>query len=155
MSGGGGFKLNAVGRSDGGATASGLVGEQVSSVLGSASAVTLATATEKDVTSITLGAGVWLVAGNVVHRADGATSYTCQGAGIATAVGTNLQQGSRVRCAAYVQGATSASDQTHLGKPRLLTLAVSTVIYLVAYAEFSVGVAKAYGQINAIRMGAV
>lgn len=131
----------------------GIIGEYVSSSVAFASAVTLTTLTDAAVTSISLTAGDWDVAGNVLFLPGAATSITSMAAATNTSVAlpTAPGAGSSVSQtqAAFVAGA--GSQFGFAVGTRRISLASTTTVYLVASAIFTVSTMKAYGFIGARR----
>lgn len=133
------------------APSAGFIGEQIRATrAGGGSALALTTATAADVTSISLTAGIWDVSaccifgggpitGTVFEASINTTSAT-RGTSGDNAVGTNLAP------------AAAAGSPITIPSYRI-TLTTTTTVYLVAYAEFTVGATTAFGRISATRVG--
>jgi len=126
--------------------AAGKVGEFVSSVIASASAVSLADATATNVTSISLTAGDWDVWGNTTINCptnDGVTMYGWVSSTSATLPDISLVSGS----------VKAAQTTVAVSVPQLrFSLSGTTTIYLSAYATTAAGTRNACGGIYARRV---
>ena len=128
---------------------SGTYGEFVSSYVAVGSPVALTTATEANVTSISLTAGDWDVEGNV-NIAGATATYTQGQAAISTTTATLSTDGSEVYSGA---GFTLLSVTDGITLPRKrISIAATTTVYLVAKATFSAGTMGSYGGITARRV---
>lgn len=128
--------------------AAGSIGEYVSASVAPGSAVSLTTATDKNVTSISLTAGDWDVCGTVDFALTGATATDAY-AGISTTTDT---LGGQDTYSNRVMSLTAVTDTIVQPTPLVrLSLAATTTVYLVAKAEFSAGTEAAYGSIRARR----
>lgn len=129
----------------------GSVGEVISSNVLLASAVTLANATAKTVTSIVLTAGDWDVWGEVwiVTGTGGATILQ---AGINTVANTNATDSAigTARVLLVLAFAPSAT-QVLTPRPARVNLSATTTYYLIAQANFPSGTTTAHGNIIARR----
>lgn len=123
----------------------GKVGELISSVIAIGSALSLTTATNLDVTSISLTAGDWTVWGNVnFNFSVGGQSIFCwANTTSVTAPDTSLITGLRI---AFSGGSSGVNIPT-----RRFSLSATTTLYLTAQAGFSSGTATACGGIYARR----
>ena len=129
----------------------GRVGEELKTVLASGSAVSLTTNTTANVTSVSLTAGDWEVSGVVDFTPGATTSLTQRTAGVSTTSATLGAQDSmsQTSVAANVPGANVISQVT----PNVrISVAVTTPVYLVARALFTVSTLAAYGSIRARRV---
>lgn len=127
----------------------GNIGEYVSASVVLASAVSLVTATPKDVTSITLTPGDWDVHGTVAF----AISGTCNNAQGWTSA-TSATVPAFPNGGSYTTLVTSSGILSGCALPvgnQRFSLAVTTTIYLTAYAAFT-STQTAYGFISARRM---
>jgi len=127
----------------------GRVGETISNAIASGSAVSLTTATTANVTSVSLTAGDWDVAGNVNFSASGAT-VTGAKAGLSSTSATVPSDGTECYSAAQLTTAT-ATDTISVPRKRF-SLSGTTTIYLPAQATFSAGSVGAFGSITARRV---
>jgi len=127
----------------------GSVGEYVSSLIASGSAVSLTTATPANVTSISLTAGDWDVEGWVNYDYGSAT-VTQSRAGINTTSATIPTDGSEAYSATQLT-LTSSLGTISLTRKRI-SIASTTTVYLVSQATFSAGTASAFGGISARRV---
>jgi hypothetical protein len=124
------------------------IGEYVESTVATGSAVALATATEEDVTSISLTAGDWDVSGNIVYKPTGATITE-------TISGTNTTSDTlpspHYRHYGNPNTTTTSINLTAALPSRRVSLASTTTVYLVARSTFSAGTVAAFGYISARR----
>jgi hypothetical protein len=148
--GSGNFKLSGgvVGTTTNTARAGGLNGEIQESIIAVGSAVSLVTATAKTVTSITLGAGNWVIYGNVKYTL--ATTTGTQYAAGACATTNTLPNTENYASTPLVT--TLLSETVGQVIPTIrVSIASSTTYYLVAQATFTAGTVAAYGRISALR----
>ena len=130
----------------------GFVGEFVSSSVASGSAVALTTATNANVTSISLTAGDWEVAGEVWQTLAGGASPTVGQAGISTS-STTFGSGPGTGSRAIIPATIGANQVPVIVlAPCRLSLASTTTVYLIGEALFGSGTVSAYGVITARRM---
>ena len=127
----------------------GSLGEYVSSLIASGSAVALTSTIDSNITSISLTAGDWDVEGNVNYYLTGATC-TQKVCGITSTSATVPTDGSEVDNGTP-STALTANDGSSIPRKRF-SLASTTTIYLVADATFSLGTIKAGGTITARRV---
>lgn len=132
--------------------AAGYVGEVISSVVTSGSAVSLTTGNYATVTSISLTAGDWDVFGMVVLNLTSATGVTDEIAGISATAGSQTfgpidTPANRKLSPSYSPGAAN-SYPLSAGR---ITLTGTTTYYLQGRSAFSGGSASAYGHIWARR----
>lgn len=132
--------------------AAGKVGQYVSSSVLVGSAISLTSATNADVTSISLTAGDWDVRGCIIFVAAGGTIATRYASAISISSGffptsgaENNQQVLNITFPAG-QGCTLSAG------PVRLSLAGTTTVYLEAQAVFTVSTMTAYGFIGARRV---
>jgi hypothetical protein len=125
------------------------VGEYVSSIIPTGSAVSLTTATAANVTSISLTAGDWDVVGHANMSAAAAT-VTAMSAGVTPTTATVPTDGSEAYSGVMLTAGTGLDTITPSRKR--VSLSATTTIYLVAKATFSAGSVSAFGQINARRV---
>lgn len=132
--------------------AAGVIGEYIESVIAAGSAVSLTTATAKNVTSIPLPTGDWDVSGLVAFQPAATTNLTQLVESVSTV--TNTLDGtpgrlSQLNFAAFVPGAiTDTLNQ----QPYRFSLSSPTTIFLVAQATFTVSTVTAYGMLRARRI---
>lgn len=127
----------------------GTLGEVVSSLIASASPVSLTTATAANVTSISLTAGDWDVDGNINFSASSATVTGTSG-GITVTTATVPVDGSEVYSGVQVT-LLSENDSVTIPSKRVNVNATTTV-YLVGKSTFSAGTVSAFGSIRARRV---
>lgn len=141
------------GVTSGSAAASGTVGQDISSLVAKGGAVSLATATPTNVSSISLSAGDWQVGGNCDFTASGVTAMVGSAweASISTTSATLSIDGSEVpilvppvTAASFLASGTIAWKQVTVGS--------ATTVYLVCEATFTAGTVGGYGKIEARRM---
>ena len=131
----------------------GVVGEYVSSTVGSGSSVALTSPTAADVTSISLTAGDWDVAGIVGFGGKSGTSvveFVGANAGT-TSGGISAALGIQVLMNGSTQLSTVA-DMTAALPVYRYSLASTTTVYLVARASYTTGSIGAFGTISARRI---
>jgi len=133
----------------------GYLGEFISSVVASGSAVSLTTATPANITSITLEAGDWNVWGSVALVTAVSTNitqlvaaYNNTSATLPTAIIGSDYNASYNNYAPFVPGTNTFVLPTAQGR---LLLASTTTVYLIAQATFTVSTVSAYGMIQARR----
>ncbi len=129
--------------------ASGYVGEYVSSLIASGSAVSFTTATAANVTSISLTAGDWDVEGNV-NFSETTSTVTARTSGISTTSATLPTNGSEAYCG--VQSTVTSETNTITLPRKRISLASTTTVYLVGSATFSAGTCAGFGTITARRV---
>lgn len=131
--------------------ASGIVGEYASSSVAVGSAVSLTTTVAADVTSLSLTAGDWDCAGNVINNPAGSTTVSALDAWISTttaAVPTLPNAGAYAKWQAAA--VTAGVEALTVGPTRLL-LAATTTVYLSARSTFAVSSNGVYGFIGCRR----
>jgi len=134
----------------------GFLGEQIRSFVSSGSAVSLVNSTGKTVTSISLTAGVWDISA-LVGFVLGATTIPTQ-MQISISPTDNSQQNLYADSDNVINlqsgGSLGTGFQPVLTVPSYrVTLATTTIYYIVALCVFSISTAKAYGRISATRVG--
>jgi hypothetical protein len=133
----------------------GIVGEFISSTIAAGSAVSLTTATAANITSISLTAGDWDVAANLTYTGGATTNLTRLISSISTTTATigtggttnRTDDGFPATFVPFVNGDISSVVGTHR-----ISIAVTTTVYLVGFAAFSVSTCSGYGQIRARRV---
>jgi hypothetical protein len=133
-----------VGTTTNNSASAGYVGEYISSQILFASATSLTTATAKNVTSISLTAGDWDVAGQVSILASVATQAVSCGISTTSATLGDFSVYSNI-------GATTTSFSAVMPTQRI-SISGTTTVYLVAVASFVSGTATACGFIGARRV---
>jgi hypothetical protein len=133
------------------AAGAGVIGQVISSSIPAGSAVSLASSTAKDVTTISLTAGNWLVWGNVVFAPGATTTQSTIIAYINTTANTlpTLPNGG-----AYTQFSASLATGGNQSIPAgmmVLSLSATTTVSLGAFSTFGVSTQTAYGAISAVR----
>lgn len=151
-SGGGGIPLEGTNTND--SASAGQVGEVISSVILFASKVSLTTATDKTITSISLTAGDWDVSSNLYLIPGATTQITLIAAGVSTTDnalpgGTALAQ--PFTSLSIPMGTPGAVQQVLSVATGRVSLSATTTYYLVAKANFTVSTLDAYGWIWARR----
>lgn len=124
------------------------IGEYVSSNVGNTS---ISTVTQTDLTSISLTAGDWDVEGTITYVADATTIPVYLVASINTVSATNAASGRLGRTDKGETSGTGSTISLPTGRKRI-SLAATTTVYLVAYAQFSVSTMIAIGEIAARRV---
>jgi len=149
-----GSKVNIAGEIDGVAAGAGYIGQPLSSLIPSGSAVSLTTGTPANVTSVALTAGDWDVSGSVDYVASTASIAVSAvwESGINTTTATLPTDGTEVFYATPAVIATT-SFKTSLVIPRkIINVSAGTTVYLVTEATFTAGTVTAYGSITARRV---
>lgn len=146
------------GYTGGAAQTAGCIGEVISSVVPSGSAVSLTTATGANVTSVSLTAGDWEVDCICYVQGTGTTSYTILQAGLNTTSAT-LPALTSTTPIAYVSIAEPATVPAQSAIPQSLSpttiqinVSTTTTVYLVTNCTFSASTASAYGWVRARRI---
>lgn len=127
-----------------------LVGDIITSVIASGSAVSLTTATAANVTSISLPAGDWDVSGVVDFHPGSTTTTTYLQGGISSTSATLGAQDSFFSDTHAI--ATTSIDAAKVVPTVRLSLSTTTTVYLVAKAGFATSTLTAYGTIRASRV---
>lgn len=130
----------------------GSVGEVVSSIVPSGSAVSLTTNVTANITSISLSAGDWIVWGVVRELPAGTTTTQNIQGGVSTTSATLGTQAAVPGQGFYLPLAFAAGvgPQLPTGMTRL-SFASTTTVYLVTQVGFSVSTCAAYGELIAWR----
>lgn len=137
--------------STGNATA-GNVGEYVESIVATGVALSLTTGVAKTITNISLAAGDWDVSGSVSFNGTGGASVTFIEGSISLVTNTvdlTVGRNTQISQAANVSG-SATSHSLPIGPVRF-SLSVTTVIFLIADANFTVGTMAGFGIIRARR----
>ena len=128
----------------------GYVGEFISSTIAVGGAINLTTGVAANITSITLTAGDWKIAGAIDFHPGATTTTTGLQGGMSLTSATMGAQDSGFALPFAI--ATTAIDPSEpLAVSRLL-LAVTTTVFLVAVGTFAISTLTAYGTISARRM---
>lgn len=129
------------------------VGDIISTTVLTGAAVSLSTATAKDVATISLSQGEWECRAIISRNLNASTSVTVLSGSIGSAADTIGTQGvnsmTQLQTAANVMGATG--QDTKIGPTRLL-LTATTTYHLVAKDTFTVSTNAAYGDITCRRI---
>jgi len=126
----------------------GFIGEQIRSYLSAGSKVTLVASTAKNVTSISLTAGIWDV--SCVCVFSGSNNSTVSAAGVSSVSATLGTNGDDV-----IVGSVNSTnfDCCYVVPSYRYTLSSTTTIYMVGYSTFGTGSAYCYGRISGTRVG--
>jgi hypothetical protein len=127
----------------------GNVGEQVISLVGVGSPVSLTTITAANVTSISLTAGDWDVYGNV-NLSETSATVTKRSAGISATSATLPTDGSECYLSILSSVATELNSISMPGTR--INVTTTTTIYLVVKLTFTAGTVGAFGSISARRV---
>lgn len=141
------------GRVDGSRAASGIVGEVIDSKTPNLFALSIASNTPTNVTSISLTAGNWEVSGGIIMPGSGITSPTSANytGSISPTSGTHLADGTQVTNTEPTKTTTDSYVSISL-PPRTISLTATTTYYLVASRVFSAGTCWAGGYLHARRV---
>jgi len=129
----------------------GQIGEYISSTV-AAPGSALTTTTTLNVTSISLTAGDWDVSGTVGFRFGATTSYTNLVGGSSLTTATIGAQGSFFDYETAANVPTATSDATFVIPTFRVSIAITTTIFLIAQATFTVSTISAFGLISARRV---
>lgn len=142
---------NIVGATNGGNAAAGSVGELLESSIATGSAVSLVTATAKNVTSISLTAGDWDVFGNIGFVPAGGTTISQINGGIS--LNSNTLPTAPNGGAQFQLQTTFTAGGAQLVPVGMMRISISitTTVYLVVQSTFGVSTMAAYGYIGARR----
>lgn len=130
-------------------------GDTLTAVVLTADAVSLSTGTAKDITTVTLTKGTWLVMGTAYFKAAGTTTVTRAAASLSTTQDTMDTTTGGASANTYLAGATGTNigqDAALSGLFAELTVASTQVVHLVAQATFATSTLAAYGAIRATRV---
>ena len=132
-------------------TTTGDVGEFVSSVIASASAISISNATAKDLTSISLTAGDWDVWGNLTFITAATTSIS-NTAGWLSSTSATLPDSSLFDSLLFTPLAPGAGATfSCIAPPRRFSLSGTTTIYISGFAQFTISTLTFCGGIYARR----
>ncbi len=144
--------LGVVGTTTNNNAATGSVGEYVSSSVLVGSAVSLTSPNAITVTSISLGAGDWVISGTIWFEAAAGTTSTNQQASVSLVDNTHANWTIGEAFAASSQVVTGSQTLAMSTGSARYSLSGTTTIYLVASATFAVSTMTAYGFIGARRV---
>lgn len=133
--------------------ATGLLGEYVESVVLTGSAVSLTTATAKTITSISLTAGDWDIDG-IVNFNSGLTTNIIKTQG-SLSLTTNTVDATPGRDTTMLYNGLATGVADHVSQPipnYRLSLASTTTVFLVGFANFTISTLTGYGIIRARRV---
>jgi len=135
------------------AAAPGELGEYVSAALDVADAMALTNSVGMTIAAITLTPGDWDVSGLVGFLPTGGTTVTALFASVSSVDNTVSSTVGHTSTAAYdSSGATVLASTNRLPTPVVrFSLASTTTVFLVAYANFGAGTMKGFGAIRARR----
>lgn len=143
---------NLVGTNTTDSAATGRLGEYVEAIRASGAALVLVSTVAQNVTSISLTAGDWDVDGNVCFAPDATTVRALSIGGISTTTAT-LPATSNVRGTLAYNSADANANAYSVTTPiTRISLAATTTVYLVGYAQFSVAAQSMFGTIRARRV---
>jgi hypothetical protein len=148
--GGGGVDIQATSTND--SAPAGYKGEYNEAHRLAASLLTLVTDTATNITTISLGAGDWLVWGNIVFAAQGSTAYNELHVSIST---TSATHDSPSPASAHAAHVTFITGQAAIWPtaPKRVSLSATTTVYLIGSCKVTGGSdMQAYGSIYAIRI---
>ena len=132
--------------------AAGNLGEYVTATVATGASISLATATAKTITSISLTAGDWDVTGVVDYTFDATTSVTDLAQGISTTTDTLGAQDTYSSVVTPASVPTAANDAALVTPLVRISIASTTTVYLIAKGTFTVSTLKGYGTIRARRV---
>ncbi len=128
----------------------GMIGERIKATVASTSAVSVPSATQTNITSISLTAGTYNVSGIVMFKAAAITGTQFVGSvnTVSATVGTAGDNSID-----FPYAPTAASNMGIVIPPWSVTVSTTTTCYLVALAAYTVGSLTAFGSITATRVG--
>lgn len=128
----------------------GFLGEQIRSFVGGGTPVSITTATNTNITSISVTAGVWDISGIITYSASAitGTNFTASLSTTSATLGTN---GDNEVGTPYAPTAAGEVSLTIPSWRQVFT--TTTTVYLVARAAYTVGSLTAYGRVSATRVG--
>lgn len=132
--------------------ASGNVGEFITASVASGSAISMTTSITHNVTSIALTPGDWDVSGSVDFTFAATTSYTNLKGGTSTTSAAIGAQDSFFDYETAANVPTAAQDQSWVVPTTRYNVSVTTTVWLIASAVFTVSTLKGYGSLRARRM---
>src|SRR5208337_1443629 len=143
---------NIVGQAGGNAPATGSLGEYLSTSVAT-SAVSLTTATPKDIGTLVISAGYWLCSANVSLAPASGTTTTVLAMGVSTTINTlpTAPAGGAFAQVATGTGLTTTANSLNTGA-FLENVGVSTTLHLVGLAYFATSTMTAGGFIGCMRM---
>jgi hypothetical protein len=142
-----------LGESTTGSATAGNIGEYIESVIAVGSATALTTNVAKTVTSISLSAGDWDVAGNVSLVLGATTSITFMQASISLTNNTaDITNGRAFTNTINATVPTAGTDYAMPIQPVRFSVSGATTVFLVAFSTFTVSTTTAYGIIRARRV---
>lgn len=143
-----------IGRTNGGNSNAGSVGEYFSSVIASGSAVALTSTIGANLTSLALPAGDFDVWVQSIFTPGATTNITQLAASISTVSATLSLTGDSLGIIAYGSGGVAPGAVFTGGAPvqKRISLAAPTTIYAVVQATFSVSTLSAWGSLQARRV---
>jgi len=129
-------------------------GNVTQSIIASGSAVSLTTATAKNVTSLTLGVGTWRLYGYIDYVLASATSTVIQSGFGTTTNSFTLAGQAQDNALIAGQAFTTTSITLTQATPWVQVTVASgtTTFYMVGEATFSAGTVTAYGTMNAVQV---
>lgn len=126
-------------------------GETTSSAVDSGSAISLTTATNADLTSITLSAGKWVITGVVLFGGN-PTVTGPQQISVSTTSATHGTLGDNSTQSVWLTANFTVGNVPLSIPTNIVTVGVSTTVYLVCSGAFSGGTMNAYGRISAVKI---
>lgn len=132
------------------APAAGFIGESISSTVAPGSAVSVSNNTPTNITSISLTAGIWDVACILTYSSGSFTGTNFE----ATINTTSATRGTLGDNTIQTPTVPTSGASVSIVIPRLrLALSTTQTVYMIAYAQYTVGTATAYGRLSATRVG--
>ena len=144
-------KQGIIGATDGGNAAAGEVGEYKEAEVLIAAAVSLVSATAKDITSLSLTPGDWDVWGVVDTNPAASTTMSTVEGGISTASATAPTKPNKGALFHYQQSFGAGLAQDFPVGMRRISIATTTTVYLSVKASFAISTLSAYGLMAARR----
>jgi hypothetical protein len=127
------------------------IGEYSTATIATGSSLSLTSPNALNVTNFTLTPGDWDVWGVIDYLAGGATTFTVMKSGISTTSATIGSQDTFTNLA-LAGTLAAASDMAQTTPTVRISIASSTIVYLVAQVTFAVSTLKVYGSIFARRV---
>jgi hypothetical protein len=143
--------ITSLGVTSGSNASSGIVGEVISSTIAIGSATSLVTNTAKNITTLSLTAGDWLVSGNIGFIAAATTIPTKLIASISATTNTQATSPNGGGFSQLESTLATASTNVLTLPPTRINITTPTTYYLVGTATFTISTLTGYGSITAIR----
>jgi len=140
----------ASGLTQGTAPSAGFLGEQLTATVLTGASITVNNATQTNIASVSLTAGIWDVSSVLCYSNAGTGNLFVNTISTTSATGGTIPNNSM---AAPGPSPTASSDSCFILPRVRLTLSATTTVYQVAFCGVTAGTMKAFGRITATRVG--